>query len=406
MPVAARFLFAKPQREIASLLRKRLDHCTSVSVVVGFMSESGVKLIAPPLIASPSKLRHLVVGSGSCRAFEACDSLIKAGVSAGNVRVHLGFARKGRTGPSDRGMLHSKIYLMDMGNGTSSAFIGSNNLSENGLAGLNGEACIQLDGPSSSFQFADIRCHITEAFRQAVAYDPSMKAAYARWAGFRDAPNGARKKLVILAGCSGRGLPGAGETIYFEIPEAIRFGEIPADVHLYVFDTLPARPTWTHHELNGARRSWLARSVGLENDLGGVELRANWLIQSPTSTLRSASGVVRPSPRPGMQQVRIEVKEELSHTFEYFFEKKHGWRPVFDDEDSLPATDTDRKLLEDLSPKHREFLSWYRVTGLEPHIRHSTSPHAEALRRMSPESGNYIVMLPGRKRRPTLFSGD
>ncbi|MYB32157.1 MAG: hypothetical protein F4Y20_06475 [Acidobacteria bacterium] len=407
MPVVAKFLFTTPQHEIASLLRKRLDHCTSASVVVGFMSEAGVKLLAPPLMASPSKLRHLVVGSGSLGAFEACDWLITAGVNASNVRVHLGFARKKHTGRSDRGLLHSKIYLMDMGDGTSSAFIGSHNLSENGLAGLNGEACVLLEGPSSASQFVDIRCHIAEAARQAVPYDPSMKAAYARWAGFRDASAGAWKRLVVMAELPASGLPQPGEAIYFEIPQAIRFNEIPTDVHLYLFDTLPAPPRWTFQELSRARRSWLARSVGLENDRGGVELRADWLIQSPASTLRRASGVVRPAPGLGMQQVRIEVKEELPpRTFEYVVESKHGWRPVFDDEDSIPATDADRMLLEGLSLKHKEVLSWYRVKGLEPNIPESERPHAAAMRRMSPESGNYIVMLPGRKRRPTLFNED
>ncbi len=407
MPVTTRLLFVKPQHELASLLRKQLDHCTSVSVVVGFMSEMGVKLLAPPLMATPSKLRHLVVGSGSLGTFEACDRLIKAGANAGSVRVHLGFARKKHTGRSDRGMLHSKIYLMEMGNGTSSAFIGSNNLSENGLAGLNGEACVLLDGASASSQFADIRCHIAEAARQAVPYDPSMKAAYARWAGFRDASTGARKRLVVMAEVPGNGLPRPGEAIYFEIPRAIRFREIPTDVHLYLFDTLPVPPRWTFQELNRARRSWLARSVGLENDRGGVALRADWFIQSPASTLHRASGVVRPAPGLGMQQVRIEVKKEIPpHTFEYVVESKHDWRPVFDDEDSIPATEADRTLLKGLSLERKEVLSWYRVKGLEPNIPQSERPHAAAMRRMSPESGNYIVMLPGRKRRPTLFNED
>lgn len=406
MPVTAKFLFSKPQREIASLLRTRLEHCTSASVVVGFMSESGVQLLAPPILASPSKLKHLVVGSGNLRTFEACDCLINAVVSGGSVGVHLGFARREPTGRSERGMLHSKIYLMEMENGTSSAFVGSNNRSENGLAGLNGEACVLLDGPSSSSQFEDIRCHIAEAARQAVRYDPSMKAAYASWAGFRDAPTGARKRLVIMAELPGNGLPRPGEAIYFEIPRAIGFTEIPTEVHLYLFDTLPAPPRWTSQELNRARRSWLARSVGLENDRGGVELRADWFIQSPASTLRSASGSVRPSPQPGMQQVRIEVKEELSHKFEYTFETKHGWRPVFDRKESLPAPDADRKWPEGLSLKRKEQLSWYRVKGLEPDIRQSKGPHAEAMRRMSPESGNYVVILPGRKRRSTLFNED
>ena len=180
MAVTAKVLFDRPQREVASLLRSRLDRCTSASLVAGFMTVEGIKAVVSPLRAQPAKLNHLVVGAGTYKAFEACDQLIHAGVDPSALRVHLGFTR--RTGPRARHsffryhpMLHSKVYLMEMGDGTSSAFVGSHNLTGFGLLGLNGEAGVLLEGPSSSAEFDAIREHVAEAARQAVVYDPSMK---------------------------------------------------------------------------------------------------------------------------------------------------------------------------------------------------------------------------------------
>ena len=65
-------------------------------------------------------------------------------------------------------MLHSKVCLMEMENSRSSAFIGSHNLTGFALMGLNGEAGVLLEGPSSSAEFDDIRNHIATAVRQAV----------------------------------------------------------------------------------------------------------------------------------------------------------------------------------------------------------------------------------------------
>ena len=127
MSVSAKVLFDKPQQEVASLLRDRLDRCTSASLVAGFMTVEGIEAIAGPLRAHPAKLNHLVVGAGTYKPFEACDRLIDAGVNPDNLHVHFGFTRK----TSARAkypflryhpMLHSKVYLMEMGNGSSSAF--------------------------------------------------------------------------------------------------------------------------------------------------------------------------------------------------------------------------------------------------------------------------------------------
>ena len=59
MSLNAKVLFDRPQREVASLLRSRLDGCTSASLVVGFMTVEGIEAVAEPLRAQPGKLCHL-----------------------------------------------------------------------------------------------------------------------------------------------------------------------------------------------------------------------------------------------------------------------------------------------------------------------------------------------------------
>jgi hypothetical protein len=77
-------------------------------------------------------------------------------------------------------MLHSKIYFFEI-DGTATVFVGSQNLTGFALRGLNGEAGVLLDGGSSDPVFGVVRGHIAESFRQAIPYDPSLKAAYAQW---------------------------------------------------------------------------------------------------------------------------------------------------------------------------------------------------------------------------------
>lgn len=55
MSLNATVLFDRPQREVASLLRSRLDGCTSTSLVAGFMTVEGIETIAEPLREQPKK---------------------------------------------------------------------------------------------------------------------------------------------------------------------------------------------------------------------------------------------------------------------------------------------------------------------------------------------------------------
>ena len=251
------------------------------------MTVEGIQAIIDPLRSHPTKLDQLVVGAASFKAFEAYDHLINIGVNPSNLHVHLGFTRK--TGVRARypflryhPMLHSKVFLMEMGSGMSAAFVGSHNLTGFAMMGLNGEAAVLLEGPSSSAQFKDIRNHITEAVRQAVVYDSTMKDAYAWWAvqfidglraKFDDRPRDAQRKrtIVLMVECPGTDLPSEDNVIYFEIPEAIgRIRSLQADVHLFVFDALPATPVQGLSQLQLAKQSFWCRTIGLEDDRGGV----------------------------------------------------------------------------------------------------------------------------------------
>lgn len=62
MPAQVQDLFDKPQREITSILRARLDQCKAASLVSGFVTVEGIESIAPPFRADPAKLTQIVVG--------------------------------------------------------------------------------------------------------------------------------------------------------------------------------------------------------------------------------------------------------------------------------------------------------------------------------------------------------
>jgi hypothetical protein len=136
-------------------------------------------------MANPTKLECMVVGAGTYRAFEAIDGLLDAGVAPNRLFVHLGMSRTtgGRRNPFARyrPMLHSKIYLLDMGAGNASAFFGSHNLTGFAMQGLNGEASILLEGDANDEAFVALRRHVTISMAEATEYNRAMKAAYAWW---------------------------------------------------------------------------------------------------------------------------------------------------------------------------------------------------------------------------------
>jgi hypothetical protein len=214
MTVTAIFLHAEPHKKIATLIRDRLARCWEARIISGFATPDGVAALRVGAVAS--KIARLVLGAGTFKAFQALDSLIASGLPAS---AALGYSRA--TGwPKNpferlRPMLHSKIYYFEMPDGTAAAFVGSHNLTGFALRGRNGEAAVLLEGPASEPGFADVRAHIEEAYRVAVAYDAALKEAYATWyadyldrlrSDITDMPrtsNGGRSLVVMAEAAAG-----------------------------------------------------------------------------------------------------------------------------------------------------------------------------------------------------------
>ena len=237
MATQIQVLFDRPQQEIQTLLEARLVQCQSASLVSGFVTVEGVEAIATPLRASPAKLRNFVVGAGTYRAYEAFDRLVAAGVPLNKFFVHLGHSRGTKAGARHafyryHPMLHSKVFYLDMGDGSACAFIGSHNITGFALHGLNGEAGVLVEGPTNDRDIEAVRRHIDECVAQSVPYTPGMKEAYAWWAtefieGFRDKfddrprEGEANPTILILAVHPTDPLPKKGDVIYFELPTAL-----------------------------------------------------------------------------------------------------------------------------------------------------------------------------------------
>jgi HKD family nuclease len=414
MSTTVQVLFDRPQHEIASLLRDRLTRCISASLVAGFVTVEGLEAISAPLRAHPAKLSHLVVGAGTWRAFDGLDRLVSNGVARGALFVHLGHSRATTSAGAKHAffryhpMLHSKVYLMEMGNGTSAAFVGSHNLTGFALLGLNGEAGILLEGNSDEPEFLALRNHISEAVKQAVPYDPTMKDAYSWWTsqfidGLRakandipdpdDAEN--KRTVVVIAARGTPPLPQPGEIIYFEIPSALRgsIRSVDTEVHIYIFATIPPSPGHALGQLASANASLWCTTTGLEMDGGGQQLHADWYIDNRRQPdLKRAPNPFQPTPAPGMEQVRVKVVGPVYGKFEYLFERgRVDWIPLFDEEIPVSASADARALLVPLNLVPPEDLPWQRVRGLVAAEPAGSEGYQVALRESSPDSGAFIL---------------
>ena len=167
-----------------------------------------------------------------------------------------------------------------------------------------------------------------------------------------------------------------------------------------MFDTLPRTPTQGLNELANARQSFKCQTRGVEDDRGGLELRADWQIRlRGKPVLRPAGDPFRPSPYRGMQQIRVRVSDEPPGSFEYLFDADRAtWLPSLDEEELARGAGADVRALEsDTGPGE----VWFRVNDLD-RVREDerrAPPERMALMDMSPESGNYILMSLRRRRR-------
>lgn len=415
MSAQVEVLFGKPQQEIASRLRNHIQRCESVSLVSGFVTPSGIEQVAAPVLTNPAKLAALVVGAGTFGAFQALDGLLDAGVSPANVFVHLGMSRMtgGRKNPFARyrPMLHSKIYLLDMGRGISAAFVGSHNLTGFAMQGLNGEAGILLEGDATDHALVELRRHVTISVAQASPYNRAMKAAYAWWTaqfvdGLRveinDAPRDSetRNTIIVMASAEERQGPAPKDVIYFELPLELSIESLRAEVHVYIFDALPTSPFDALNELHTARLCLRCSTLGIDRDRGNLEVRADWYIDDrKRAILRRTAQPFRPGTQSGMQQVRIKVETAIAPDFEYFFEtERTTWVPELDESDRLDPPSDAGLMSHRRDEKRPEDGPWFPVRALKPRVPETVASKELALLEASPISGSFIVISPRRRK--------
>jgi hypothetical protein len=189
-------------------------------------------------------------------------------------------------------------------------------------------------------------------------------------------------------------MPREDDIIYFELPVSLgKVQSLSAEVHVYVFNHLPASPRQALAALSSAQTSLWCNTIGLEDDRGGRELRADWFIDDTRRPLLKQAGrPFRPSPAPGLQQVRVKARP-LSGDFEYLFEQtKSTFEPIFDRNDAIELPADRREEVSRLHLVPPEDLPWFRVTGLQRRVSDEDTPYKVALRELSPESGAFVLM--------------
>jgi len=399
MSVTATFLHSRPQHEIASTIRNSLTGCRTAEIVSGFATPDGVDALRAKSVSS--KIKRFVLGAGTFKAFEALDGLINSGLPAGAARVHLGHTRatRGYKHPFARyrPMLHSKIYFFEMPDGTARAFVGSHNLTGFALRGLNGEAGVFLEGASSDPVFDEVRGHIAESFRQAVPYDPSLKAAYAQWlrdyldqlgTDATDMPRDdeSQRTVILFAEAPKGRKPSPGDRIYFELDMRItEVNSIKTEVHLHLFTAMPATPAEALSRSGLSDTALLCKVEAIDSAAGSAEVKADWFIEDPTKPqLKPTVHPFRPMLSPGKQQVRALVLKSLETGFDYLFDAGKGsWKPTLSEE-KIHDEETN--------------VMWSAVTGLRESSPVEGQLLLSDLREMSPDSGSFVLFSRRRRR--------
>jgi hypothetical protein len=273
------------------------------------------------------------------------------------------------------------------------------------IAGV--EAGILIDGPSNSPEIDAIRKHIDECVTQSVPYTPGMKEAYSWWstqftdglrAKFDDQPreDEGKRTIVILAVQVQGALPKEGDIVYFEIPEALgRIQSFQAEVHIYLFQNRPSTPFEGLARLHEAKASLWCQVLGLEDEQGGVELRADWYFDNRANpVLKPVTPPFRPRTSPGMQQVRVKVWNQVFARFEYLFESKRStWEPVFSEgaAQTLHPPPEQQQFLRSLALIPPEDNEWFLVRGFHQGESTGSAAYKAALRESAPEAGTFIL---------------
>jgi hypothetical protein len=398
----AEVLFDDPHRPMATKLAQLASSCSRLRIVTGFATIDGIRSL-PSRLRSPSILSELVVGAGTQRAYEAMDQLVSDGLPKDRLFVHLGHTRETKRDAKYpflryHPMLHGKVYLFEQENGQFSAVVGSNNLTNFALNGLNGEAAICLSGPMSDPAYHTLVSNMDACRKQATPYDPAMKDGYAWWmAQFIDGlsdkvMDGFRayeKRYTLIVFCQGNGAPQPGSTVYVELPSQLYQSSLKIDVHGYVFDSLPRSASEALRLATTARATFTGKLDGLLNKKGGIELLADWELTGPRRVLTRTPKPFRPRVGTGLQQARIAVGRGRLDTYVYKFDREPSWSPRFDRTSRLSLPESEVAVLSDLKLVPEEHFDWYRVAGLES-TSEPADPHLDAAKAAASEM--YILL--------------
>jgi len=217
----------------------------------------------------------------------------------------------------------------------------------------------------------------------------------------------AKSTIIILAECSSDTLPKRNDVIYFEFPNAIgKLSSLSSEVHIYLFHKLPGSPKEALAMLGHAHASFWCRTMGLEDDRGGVELNADWYIDGRIPQLNPAPPRFRPARTRGTEQVRVKAYSDVRGKFEYLFSARSRWQPILDDVQTVRSPNAEVATL--ISPDFLDNDEWFLVSGLtviadgggesedapKPQRR---DRREAALRQLSPEGGSFILF--SRRRR-------
>ena len=136
----------------------------------------------------------------------------------------------------------------------------------------------------------------------------------------------------------------------------------------------------------------------MEDGSGGVELLADWEVEMGRRTSRLAptrDGRVRPNPRDGMQQVRVQLDGVPDENFRYVpVPPRRSWVPALDAADAIGETGSVEAVNKAGAFEFAQGVAnWHRVIRLDEVGGRRDSPYRQALLEMSPESGSFTLML-------------
>lgn len=180
----------------------------------------------------------------------------------------------------------------------------------------------------------------------------------------------------------------------------MEFNSLRPEVHIYVFDPLPATPATALLQLDSAKAKLVCVIDGLQMERGGVELLADFHIDNRRQPdLKPATRPFRPRPAPGMQQVSVRVQGSIPGAFEYLFDRgKAEWAPVYDDALVASRIDGRQEVTVPIELLPRVGQRWLRVQGLQRVGPAAQEANQLVLWDAAPSSGSFIVFSWRRRR--------